>query len=191
MEHFGVVPDIMTLGKGLSGGYVPLSAVLTSRKVIDPIAKGSGAFKHAQTFSHSPAICAAGLAAVRHIKKHKLVERCAEMGAVLQKKISVLRELPSVGHTRGLGLLAGIEFVADKKTKAPFPRALRFAETFVAAAQDAGLIVWPNTGHADGENGDLVMLAPSFIVTEAEIDEIVVRFKTALERTQEKLNVHR
>jgi adenosylmethionine-8-amino-7-oxononanoate aminotransferase len=190
-EHFDVIPDIMTMGKGLSGGYVPLSAVLASRKVIDPIAKGSGAFKHAQTFSHSPAICAAGLAAVRHIKKHGLIERCAKLGAVLQTKIAALRDLPSVGDTRGLGLLAGIEFVADKKTKAPFPRSLKFAETFVASAQDAGLIVWPNTGHADGENGDLVMLAPSFIVTEAEIDEIVARFKTALDRTQEKLNVHR
>jgi adenosylmethionine-8-amino-7-oxononanoate aminotransferase len=191
MEHFDVVPDIMTMGKGLSGGYVPLSAVLATRKVIDPIAKGSGAFKHAQTFSHSPAICAAGLAAVRHIKKHGLVERCAKMGAMLQRKLAVLLDLPSVGDVRGLGLLAGIEFVADKKTKAPFPRSLKFAETFVAAAQDAGLIVWPNTGHADGENGDLVMVAPPFIVTEAEIDEIVVRFKTALELTLEKLHVHR
>jgi adenosylmethionine-8-amino-7-oxononanoate aminotransferase len=191
VEHFDVVPDIMTMGKGLSGGYVPLSAVLATRKVIDPIAKGSGAFKHAQTFSHSPAICAAGLAAVRHIKKHGLVERSATMGAVLQRKLAVLLDLPAVGDVRGLGLLAGIEFVADKKTKAPFPRALKFAETFVAAAQDAGLIVWPNTGHADGENGDLVMVAPPFIVTEAEIDEIGVRFKTALELTLEKLHVHR
>ncbi len=191
IEHFGVVPDIMTMGKGLSGGYVPLSAVLATRKVIDPIAKGSGAFKHAQTFSHSPAICAAGLAAVKHIKRHRLVERCDSMGAVLQKKIAILLDLPSVGDVRGLGLLAGIEFVADKKTKAPFPRALRFAETFVANAQDAGLILWPNTGHADGENGDLVMLAPPFIVTEAELDELVVRFKTALDRTLEKLHVHR
>lgn len=190
-EHFDVIPDIMTMGKGLSGGYVPLSAVLASRKVIDPIAKGSGAFKHAQTFSHSPAICAAGLAAVRHIKKHGLVERCAKQGAVLQTKIAALRELPCVGDTRGLGLLAGIEFVADKKTKAPFSRSLKFAEAFVANAQDAGLILWPNTGHADGENGDLVMLAPSFIVTEAELDEIVARFKTALDRTLEKLHVHR
>ncbi|MDD5305403.1 MAG: aminotransferase class III-fold pyridoxal phosphate-dependent enzyme, partial [Elusimicrobia bacterium] len=190
MEHFGVTPDIMTMGKGLSGGYVPLSAVLASRKVIDPIAEGSGAFKHAQTFSHSPAICAAGLAAVRHIKKNGLVARCDSMGGVLHRKLAALLDLPTVGDVRGLGLLAGIEFVADKKTKAPFPRSLKYAETFVAAAQDAGLIVWPNTGHADGENGDLVMVAPSFIVTEAEIDEIVVRFKTALERTLEKLHVH-
>ncbi len=189
IEHFGAVPDIMTLGKGLSGGYVPLSAVVTSRKIIDPIAKGSGGFKHAQTFSHSPAICAAGLAAVRHIKKHGLVDRCARMGVLLHRKLKSLADLPAVGDVRGLGLLAGIEFVADKASKAPFPRRRKFAETFVAAALDAGLVVWPNVGHADGENGDLVMLAPPFIVTETEIDEIVARFKTALDKTLEAQHV--
>jgi adenosylmethionine-8-amino-7-oxononanoate aminotransferase len=189
LEQFGVLPDIMTLGKGLAGGYVPLSAVVTSKKIIDPIAKGSGAFKHAQTFSHSPVICAAGLAAVRHIKKHGLIQKCADMGAVLHRKLSPLTSLSSVGDVRGRGLLAGIEFVADKKTKAPFPRALKFAETFTSAAQDAGLIVWPNVGQADGTNGDLVMLAPPFIITEPEIDEIVSRFKTALTKTLEAANV--
>jgi len=191
IEHFGVTPDIMTLGKGLSGGYVPLSAVVTSRKILDPIAKGSGAFKHAQTFSHSPAICAAGLAAVRHMKKHGLVDRCAQMGNVLHRKLKTLRDLPAVGDVRGLGLLAGIEFVSDKSAKTPFPRKQRFAETFVAAALDAGLVVWPNVGHADGENGDLVMVAPPFVISEAEIDEIVSRFKTALDKTLETLHVHR
>jgi adenosylmethionine-8-amino-7-oxononanoate aminotransferase len=189
LEHFGVLPDIMTLGKGLSGGYVPLSAVVAAKKIIDPIAKGSGSLKHAQTFSHSPAICAAGLAAVRHIKKHGLVQRGADMGAVLHRKLKTLLDLPSVGDVRGLGLLAGIEFVADKKTKAPFPRRLKFAETLVAAAQDAGLIVWPNVGHADGENGDLIMVAPPFTISEAELDEIVSRFKTALSQTLEACHV--
>ena len=191
IEHFGVVPDIMTLGKGLSGGYVPLSAVIATEKVIAPIANGSGSFKHAQTFSHSPVICAAGLAAVRHIQKRGLVQRCAEMGVVLHRKLSSLASLPAVGDVRGLGLLAGIEFVADKKTKAPFPRKLKFAETFVQAAQEAGLIVWPNVSQADGENGDLVMVAPPFIISEAEIDELVSRFKTALDKTLEACHVHR
>jgi len=191
MEHFGVIPDIMTMGKGLSGGYVPLSAVITSSKIIEPITKGSGVFKHAQTFSHSPSICSAGLAAVRHIKKHNLVERSAKMGAVLHRALSPLGELPSVGDVRGLGLLAGVEFVADKKTKAPFPRKLKFAERFTSAAQDAGLVVWPNVGHAGGEDGDLVMVAPPFIITDSEIDEIVSRFKTALEKTLEACHVHR
>jgi adenosylmethionine-8-amino-7-oxononanoate aminotransferase len=190
LEQFGVLPDIMTLGKGLSGGYVPLSAVVATKKVLAPIAAGSGAFKHAQTFSHSPVMCAAGLAAVRHIKKHGLVARCAAMGPVLQRKLGALTALPAVGDVRGRGLLAGIEFVADKASKAPFPRSLKFAETFVAAAQDAGLVLWPNTGHADGENGDLVMVAPPFTISENEIDEITIRFKIALTRTLEACHVH-
>ena len=189
IEHFGVTPDIMTLGKGLSGGYVPLSAVIAGEKVLAPIAKGSGQFKHAQTFSHSPAICAAGLAAVRYIKKEKLVERCARMGDVLHAKLAPLLNLPAVGDVRGKGLLAGVEFVADKKTKTPFPRSLKFAETFTAKAQGAGLLVWPNIGHADGESGDLVMLAPPFIITDAELDELVARFKTALNATLEACHV--
>jgi hypothetical protein len=189
IEHFGATPDIMTLGKGLSGGYVPLSAMIATKKVIEPIAKGSGAFKHAQTFSHSPVICAAGLAAVRYLKKHGLIERCARMGAALQRELAALKELPSVGDVRGIGLLAGIEFVADKRTKAPFPRRLRFAETFVAAARDAGLIVWPNVGHADGENGDLVTLAPPFTISADEIAEIVLRLKIALAATLEACHV--
>ena len=189
IDHFGAAPDIMTLGKGLSGGYVPLSAVVATAKTIDPIARGSGALKHAQTFSHSPAICAAGLAAVRFIKKHGLVERCARMGGALQAKLAALKNLPSVGDVRGIGLLAGIEFVADKKTKEPFARRLKFAETFVASALDAGLVVWPNVGQADGENGDLAMIAPPFTIGEGEIDEIVSRFKTALEKTLEACHV--
>ena len=189
VEHFGVTPDIMTLGKGLSGGYVPLSAVLASRRVVDPIAKGSGSFKHAQTFSHSPAICAAGLAAVRHIRREKLVERSAKMGRLLHAKLARLLGKPAVGDVRGLGLLAGVEFVADKKTKAPFPRALKFAETFVDAALAQGLVVWPNVGHADGENGDLVMVAPPFIVTEDELDQLVAKFEAALAEVLEEKHV--
>src|SRR2546430_1270360 len=117
--------------------------------------------------------CAAGLAAVRHLQRHNLVERCAAVGAVLQERLGALRELPHVGDVRGRGLLAGIEFVEDKTTRAPLPRAAHFAEAFTEAAQQAGLVVWPNVGHADGTNGDLVMIAPPFIVTEQEIAEIV------------------
>ena len=183
VEHFGVVPDIMTMGKGLSGGYVPLSAVITSAKVIDPIARGSGAFKHAQTFSHTPAMCAAGLATVRYLKQHDLVARAAAMGEVLHARLAPLMALEGVGHVRGIGLLAGIELVADKATKAPFARRLKVAETLVACALEAGLVLWSNVGHADGVAGDLVMVAPPFIITEAEIDTLVERLRAALAAT--------
>jgi len=190
IEPYGVTPDIMTLGKGISGGYAALSAVATSERIVDAIARGSGSFLHAQTFSFHPVGCAAGLAAVRLIKQRKLVERCAQLGVVLQRRLAALKPLPHVGDVRGRGLLAGIEFVEDKVTRSPFPRAAKFAEAFTEAAQEAGLVVWPNVGHADGVNGDLVMVAPPFIVTEQEIDEIVQRLTVALEATVSKVVSH-
>jgi adenosylmethionine-8-amino-7-oxononanoate aminotransferase len=187
IEYYGVKPDIITMAKGISGGYVPLSAVITSERIIEPILRGSGQFKHAQTFSHVPSICAAGLAAVRYIKSRHMVEKAASTGALLQKKLKTLQGLPGVGDVRGIGMLAGVEFVADAQTKRPFPRAARFAETFTECAQDAGLVVWPNVGQADGENGDLVMIAPPFIISESEIDSLVSLFKTALESTLSRI----
>jgi adenosylmethionine-8-amino-7-oxononanoate aminotransferase len=181
LEPYGAVPDIQVLGKGISGGYAPLAAVAAPRRITDVLAAGSTALLHAQTYVHSPAMCAAGAAAIRHLRRHGLVARCAAMGRVLHERLQVLRALPYVGDIRGRGLLAGIEFVEDVESRAPFLREQRFAERFTAAAERAGLMVWPNTGQADGVNGDLVMLAPPFVITEAEIDEIVTRFKAALE----------
>jgi adenosylmethionine-8-amino-7-oxononanoate aminotransferase len=173
LEPYRVVPDIMTLGKGIASGYAPLSAVVTTRALADALARGSGALAHAQTFSHHPVLCAAGVATLRYLREHRLIERCAEMGKVLHRRLGDLRELPLVGDVRGRGLLAGIEFVADPETREPLPRSAGFAEMFTQAALDAGLVVWPNVGHADGRNGDLVMLAPPFVVTEDQIDQIV------------------
>ena len=180
LEAWSVVPDIMTLGKGIAGGYVPLSAVVTTRAIADVVARGSGALAHAQTFSHHPVLCAAGVATLRYLRERRLIERCAELGPVLHRRLADLRELPLVGDVRGRGLLAGIEFVADPETREPLPRTAAFAETFTQAALDAGLVVWPNVGHADGRAGDLVMLAPPFIVTEDQIDEMVELMTRAL-----------
>ncbi len=184
LEPYRAVPDLQVMGKGLSGGYAPLAAVAVTRRIGDAIAAGSGAVLHAQTFVHAPAICAAGIAAIRYLRRHDLLARCRRMGAVLHQKLAALAELPLVGDVRGRGLLAGIEFVEDRESRAPFPREHRFAERFTAAAEGAGLLVWPNTGHADGINGDLVMLAPPFVITEAEIDQLVDRFRQALETMQ-------
>jgi adenosylmethionine-8-amino-7-oxononanoate aminotransferase len=180
LEPWGVVPDIMTLGKGIAGGYVPLSAVVTTRAIAGVLARGSGSLAHAQTFSHHPVLCAAGVATLRYLREHRLIERCGALGPVLHRRLAGLRGLPLVGDVRGRGLLAGIEFVADPDTREPLPREAAFAETFTQAALDAGLVVWPNVGHADGRNGDLVMLAPPFIVTEDQIDEMVELMARAL-----------
>jgi adenosylmethionine-8-amino-7-oxononanoate aminotransferase len=182
VEQYDAVPDILVLGKGLSGGYAPLSAVVAPERILDPIARGSGAFLHAQTFSHTPMACAAGLAALRYMLEHRLIERCRDMGPVFHQRLATLADHPLVGDVRGRGLLAGVEFVADLATRAPFPRAHRLAERFTETAQDLGLIVWPNTGQADGVNGDLVCLAPPFVIAAPEIDELVRLFGEALDR---------
>ena len=182
IEPFGVAPDILTMGKGISGGYAPLSALAAPRRIIDVLAAGAGSLVHAQTFSFHPVACAAGLATIRTLVRERLVERCADMGTRLHARLQQLRDLPSVGAVRGRGLLAGVEFLDEGR--GPLPRSLRFAETFADQALEAGLVVWPNVGHIDGTSGDLAMLAPPFIVTEAELDEIVARFTLALERTR-------
>jgi adenosylmethionine-8-amino-7-oxononanoate aminotransferase len=182
-----VTPDILTLGKGIAGGYVPLSAVVAPRHLADALAQGSGALLHAQTFSHHATLCAAGVATLRYLRQHALVERCAAIAPAFHERLGALRDLPGVGDVRGRGLLAGVEFVADPVTRAPFPRAARFAESFAAAALDEGLVVWPNVGQADGVNGDLAMLAPPFVVTHDEIDLIVQRFGAALRATVERI----
>jgi len=183
IEQYGVVPDIMTMGKGIAGGYVPLSAVIAPERIVDVLARGSGSLMHAQTFSHHPLACAAGVATVAYMRAHGLVARAAEMGAALHEELEALRSLPSVGDVRGRGLLAGVEFVLDTKTREPYPRAAHFAETFVECALEAGMMVWPNIGHADGERGDLVMIAPPYVITREEIREIVRRFEAALDAT--------
>ncbi len=181
VEQYGVVPDILVLGKGISGGYAALAAVVTSERLLEPIARGSGALMHAQTFVHTPMMCAAGLAAIRYLRKHDLVARSRTMGDVMLRKLARLGDHPLVGDVRGRGLLAGVELVADKRTKAPFPRRRKVAELVTDRAQDAGLAIWPNVGQANGIDGDLVCVAPPFVITEAELDLMVALLKRALD----------
>jgi adenosylmethionine-8-amino-7-oxononanoate aminotransferase len=182
LEPYGVVPDIMVLGKGIAGGYAPLSALVAPRRIVDVLAQGSGSLLHAQTFSHHATLCAAGVATIKYLRDHRLIERCATMGAVLQR-LQSLRELPCIGDVRGRGLLAGIEFVEDKASGRPFPRAARFAESFATVALELGLTVWPNSGHLEDATGDLAMLAPPFVITEDQIDEMVVMLSRAVRET--------
>jgi adenosylmethionine-8-amino-7-oxononanoate aminotransferase len=179
-EHFDVVPDIVVIGKGITGGTAPLSAVVAKEEIVDVIARASGYFNHAQTYSHTPVICAAGLATIKYLKQHRLVERCREMEAIFFAHLSRLERFPVVGDVRGKGLFAGIEFVKDRATKGPFPRSERFAERLTEHAFRTGLIVWPNTGHVDGINGDIIMLAPPFTIEEEQIAELVSLLEQSL-----------
>jgi len=189
LEPDGVVPDIQILGKGIAAGFAPLAAVLAPTRIVDAFAQGSGALNHAQTFSHHAVSCAAGTATIRYIRKHNLVDRSARMGAQLHARLAELRDVPHVGAIRGRGLLAGIELVDDASTNTPFPRAAHVAESLTRTALDNGLVVWPNIGHANGTDGDLVMLAPPYTVSDDEIDQIVQRLGAAIQTTVKQLAV--
>jgi 4-aminobutyrate aminotransferase-like enzyme len=180
-EHFDLAPDIVVLGKGLNAGVAPLSAVVTRRQLLDELASRGVSFNHAQTYSHHPVTCAAGLATLRLLRGRQLVERVAALEAVFLGGLATLRRSPLVGDVRGKGLLAAVELVADRDRKEPFPRSSRVAERLTRAAFERGLVVWPNVGNADGERGDLVVVAPPFVISEAEIDLLVDRLRLSLE----------
>lgn len=177
----GVTPDIMLAGKGLTGGYVPLSAMLARGELVEAIYASGSDFLHAQTFAHHPVACAAALATIRYLQEHQLVERCREMGVVLHARLQRLRAHPLVGDLRGRGLLAGIELAADKSTRAPFARSLKIVEKIAAEALNRGLIIWTNAGHVDGSNGDGILLAPPFIVSQEQIETIVTLLEQSLD----------
>jgi adenosylmethionine-8-amino-7-oxononanoate aminotransferase len=185
-RHFGLSPDIVVMGKGLTSGYFPLSAVAAPRRVFDPIWQKGKNYLHSQTFAHHPVGCAAGLATFDYLERNDLVRRCAQAGKRLKVRLDRLLAHPHVGDVRGKGLLFGVEFVRDKKKKRPFAREKKYVEAFVGEAFKRGLVLWPNIGHADGTDGDLAMVAPPFIISDDEAAGLVDRFEAALREMERK-----
>lgn len=188
IEHWQVAPDILVTAKGLSSGYAPLGAVIASRKVVDAIAEGSGAFLHGFTYNAHPVSVAAGRAVLRRVQSQKLVEaadseRPGTAGAALRSALEGLRGLEAVGDVRGLGMLWGVEFVRDKKSKAPFPADKNFAGLVGQACRRRGLLVYPMQGCVDGIAGDHLLIAPPAVVTEEEIGWAVEQLGAAIEES--------
>lgn len=179
-QNFNFVPDIITVGKGIGGGFVPLAAVFCKEKIIRAIKKGSGNFIHGFTFENNPLTTGTGLAVLKYIRKHNLVERSFTMGKYLLKKLNNLRNIDIVGDVRGLGLMTAVEFVENKKTKKPFPRESQLAEKIVQKAMKKGLNLYYALGFTKEGRGDAIMVAPPFIVTKKEIDEIIRIFKETI-----------
>ncbi len=187
-EKDGFCPDIITLAKGLNGGYAALSAMVTKTEYCDLIAKESGGFLHAQTFVNYPLGCAAGDAVVDFIEKHGLIENSKKLGKYFLEKLSVeLGRFDCVGNVTGRGLLLGIELVADKKLKTPFSKSKLLTDKLQNILFDLGLVTWGNSGHVDGENGDIVLLAPPLIVKREELDQIAEIFKQGLALLEKEL----
>ncbi len=184
IENWGVTPDLITMAKGTAGGYWPLSIVAVKREHLEIIHQGRGDFVHGGTFSHHAVGAAAGLATLRYIQRHHLIAASASKGERLKAKLqAVLGDHPHVGDIRGQGLMLGLEFVADRASKEPFAPENRLARRLADAAFERGLILYPGQGTADGIRGDHIMIAPPFIITEGQIDEVVAILTEAMEVT--------
>ena len=183
-EADAISPDIITIAKGLGGGYQPIGAMLCSQTIFDTIRDGSGFFQHGHTYLGHPAACAAGLAVTRKLTDPAMMPQVRARGemltAALQERFG---QHPHIGNIRGRGLFQGMEFVADRESKTPFAPEAGFHRRFKKAAFDAGLICYPMGGTIDGRNGDHVLLAPPFIISEDQIGEMVDKLDVALKET--------
>lgn len=182
VEQEGIAPDLMTIAKGLGGGYQPIGAVLVQRRIVDAIAHGSGFFQHGHTYIGHPVACAAALAVQRIVRRDDLVSAVRKQGAQLHDRLdAALGAHPHIGDIRGRGLLLGIELVEDRATKRAFDPALRLHARIKAEAMALGLMTYPMGGTIDGRLGDHVLLAPPFIVSDDDLGIIVERLAAAID----------
>jgi hypothetical protein len=185
-EQDGVEPDMITIAKGLGAGYLPIGATLMSSKIADAISQGSGAMKHSHTYMGHATACASALAVHTVIEEDNLLAQVQERGAfalaLLQERFG---QHAHVGDIRGRGLFIGLEFVEDRETKEPFAPELNVAGRLKDAAFENGLICYPAGGTADGVSGDHVLLAPPFIISESELEELVDKLEKSLTQVLE------
>ena len=173
VDHWGVRPDILVGAKGATSGYFPFGFVAASGAVRDAVLAGPG-FVHGFTYSHHAVGAAVAGEVLRILEDEALVEASATKGERLRALLDErLANHPNVGEIRGRGLMIGLELVADRETRAPFPRADRVTERVVKSARDDGLLLYPGTGLADGTNGDSILLGPPFVITEPELERLV------------------
>ena len=172
-EQEGVVPDLVTIAKGLGGGYQPVGAVLAQRRIVDAMSKGSGFFQHGHTYLGHPVACAAALAVQQVIHRDGLLAKVRDDGQAFGGMLrETLGDHPHVGDIRGRGFFWGVELVADRNSKRPFDPALKVNAAIKKDAMARGLLCYPFGGTVDGVNGDHVLLAPPFIAGRDELREI-------------------
>jgi adenosylmethionine-8-amino-7-oxononanoate aminotransferase len=173
-EQDDITPDIVTVAKGLAGGYQPIGALLCTDNIHDTIRQGSGFFQHGHTYMGHPIACAASLTVVKAIIERRLLDNVREVGSYFETKLNrAFGDHPHIGDIRGRGLFRGLEIVKDRKFKEPFDPALKVNVKIKNVAFENGMICYPMGGTIDGEKGDHILLAPPFIVTKEDIDRIV------------------
>ena len=179
-QQDGVVPDLMTMAKGLGGGYQPIGAVLAQQRIVAAMSAGSGFFQHGHTYLGHAVACAAALAVQQVIERDGLLQKVQRGAQVLQALLAErFAHHPHVGEVRGRGYFWGIELVAERAAKPRSIRAAPHARQSEAFAR--GLLVYPMGGTVDGRYGDHILLAPPFIATDDELALIAERLAAAVD----------
>ncbi len=180
-EHFGTHADILACAKGISGGYLPMGAIIAHDRVLEPIVASGEPFWSGQTYSCIPLAAAVGDAVLTYIQEHALVARSAEVGAYFEERLSGLLDTPHVGDVRGRGMFLGVEFVADEGTKAPFDPDLAFAKRVESAALDRGVVMYACRGTVELTRGDHLLFAPPLVSTREQLDTITDVLRDSIE----------
>lgn len=182
-EQDGVVPDLVAIAKGLGGGYQPIGALIVRDLLIDEMRARSDLFQHGHTYLGHPTACAAALAVQRVIKRDNLLENVNAQGQYLMQQLKLrFGEHEHIGDIRGRGLFLALEIVRDRETKTAFDPSIKIHSRIKELAMEHGLMVYPMGGTIDGRNGDHILIAPPFIVTSAQVDEIVDRLALAVKQ---------
>ncbi|TCZ76308.1 aminotransferase class III-fold pyridoxal phosphate-dependent enzyme [Paenibacillus albiflavus] len=175
IEQFGAIPDILTFGKGVSGGYAPLAGMIVSEHVVESLKRnGQGKFIHGFTFSGHPVSVAAGLAAVRYYKDQRVLDNCRKQGEYLVQALQVLQARHrSIGQIRGRGLLVGFELMKDRDQDVFYPPEYGASELLNQQAMKLGAIFYPGAGTIDGKQGDHLLIGPPLTITSDEMNEVI------------------
>ena len=182
VEQEGVTPDLITIAKGLGGGYQPIGAVMVQQRIVAAMQQGSGFFQHGHTYLGHAIACAASLAVQEVIRRDGLLACVQAQGAGLRQRLdSALGAHPHVGDIRGRGLFMGIELVQDRASKQTFDPVLSLHARIKREAMARGLMVYPMGGTIDGRQGDHVLLAPPFIISDDELDQLTERLAGAID----------
>jgi len=188
-EQEGIVPDMVTVAKGLGGGYQPIGAVMANNKMIETLRRGSGMFQHGHTYLAHPMACTAALAVQRVIERDNLLHNVREQSRILHHALEErLGSSPWIGDIRGRGLFMAVELVQDRASKQPFDPGLKLHARIKQACMDNGLLVYPMGGTIDGRQGDHVLVAPPFIVSESEVLELVQRLGDSIEAVLQNIS---
>jgi adenosylmethionine-8-amino-7-oxononanoate aminotransferase len=171
IEHYGIVPDMITMAKGLSSGYAPIAGVGVRDTVFEGFKSKDAVLGHLLTFGGQAVACAAAIKNIQIFKDENLVQQSADKGEYLKKQLEELRSHPTIGDVRGLGLMCGIEIVKNKATKEKFGREHEFTKRVSELVNQKGMLtrVW-----------DIVHFAPPFVITTDEIDRMVAITDEAL-----------